>query len=160
MWSCHFGKTLEQMVYINKSLQQSEEGCYLATRISKVVRNEKPYFTCIWKVTLDTTEYEDAEAENAAHLAKMKTMFSFEQFDPEQRKIIEGLDKRDRWKFAFDTIVEFSVSQSQLVDLCLLLAKLGYRIDQLVGHEKEYTFQNRADSSMSMANKKKDDSTD
>jgi hypothetical protein len=66
------------MVYINKSLQQSEEGCYLATRISKVVRNEKPYFTCIWKVTLDTTEYEDAEAENAAHLAKMKTMFSFE----------------------------------------------------------------------------------
>jgi hypothetical protein len=40
----------------------------------------------------------------------MKAMFSFEQFDPEQRKIIEGLDKRDRWKFAFDTIVEFSVS--------------------------------------------------
>lgn len=78
MWSCHFGKTLEQMVYINKSLQQSEEGCYLATRISKVVRNEKPYFTCIWKVALDTMEYEDAEAENAAHLLRMKSMFSFE----------------------------------------------------------------------------------
>ena len=66
MWSCHFGKTLEQMIFINKSLQQSEEGCYLATRISKVIRNGKPYFTCIWKVALDTTEYEDAEAENAA----------------------------------------------------------------------------------------------
>lgn len=105
-------------------------------------------------------EYEDAEAENAAHLLRMKSMFSFEQFDPEQRKIIEGLDKRDRWKFAFDTIVEFSVSQSQLVDLCLLLAKLGYRIDQLVGHEKEWKGNNRVESSMSMNNKKKDDSGD
>lgn len=129
MWSCHFGKTLEQIIYINKSLQQSEEGCYLATRISKVIRNNKPYFTCIWKVALDTTEYEDAEAENAAHAARMKAMASFEQFDPEQRAIIENLDSRDRWKFAFDSIVEFNLSQDQLNDLCQLLGKLGYRID-------------------------------
>lgn len=112
MWSCHFGKTLDQIIYINKSLQQSEEGCYLATRISKVIRNGKPYFTCIWKVNLDTQEYEDAEAENAAHVARMKAMFNFQQYDEEQRKIIESLDKRDRWKFAFDTITEFNLTQN------------------------------------------------
>ena len=110
MWSCHFGKTLDQIIYINKSLQQSEEGCYLATRISKVIRNSKPYFTCIWKVNLDTQEYEDAEAENAAHAARMKAMFNFQQYDEEQKKIIESLDKRDRWKFAFDTITEFNLT--------------------------------------------------
>jgi len=42
-----------------------------------VIRNSKPYFTCIWKVALDTQEYEDAEAENAAHATKMKAMFNF-----------------------------------------------------------------------------------
>ena len=35
---------------------------------------------------------------------------NFEHFDNEQRQIIDGLDKRDRWKFAYDTIVEFNVN--------------------------------------------------
>lgn len=55
----------------------------MATRISKVIRNGKPYFTCIWKVALDTVEYEDAEAENAAQANKMRAMMTFEHFDPE-----------------------------------------------------------------------------
>jgi hypothetical protein len=80
MWSCHFGKTLEQMYAINKALQQSEEGCYLATRISKVIRGGKAFFTCIWKVEIDGVEYEDAEAENAAHQARIGKMHNFEHF--------------------------------------------------------------------------------
>lgn len=77
MWSCHFGKSLDQMMYINKSLQQSEEGIYLASRISKVICNGQLYITCIWKVALETTEYEDAEAEEAAHKAKANAMTTF-----------------------------------------------------------------------------------
>ena len=76
-------------------------------------------------------------------------MFSFEQYNDEQRQIIESLDRRDRWKFAFDTIAEFNLNQHQLNDLCLLLSKLGYRIDQLVGHEKEIN-NNRNDTGMSI----------
>ena len=41
---------------------------------------------------------------------KMKAMFSFEQYNDEQRQIIESLDRRDRWKFAFDTIAEFNLN--------------------------------------------------
>ena len=59
---------------------------------------------------LDLQEYEDAEAENAAHLARLKAMFNFEQYDKEQRQIIESLDKTERWKFAFDTIAEFNLT--------------------------------------------------
>ena len=71
------------MIYINKSLQQSEEGSYLATRISKVHRNGQLFFTCIWKVALEFTEYEDAEAEEAALKAKANAMSSLEKFSPE-----------------------------------------------------------------------------
>ena len=61
-------------------------------------------------MALDTKEYEDAEAENAAHIMRMKAMFSFEQYNDEQKIIIESLDKRDRWKFAFETIAEFNLN--------------------------------------------------
>ena len=38
---------------INKTLQTSEEGCYLPCRIAKVSHSSKILFTCIWKVPLD-----------------------------------------------------------------------------------------------------------
>ena len=53
MWSCHFGKSFEQIININKALQTSEEGCYLPCRIAKVSHSSKILFTCIWKVPLD-----------------------------------------------------------------------------------------------------------
>ena len=53
MWSCHFGKSYDQIININKALQTSDEGCYLPCRIAKVSHSSKILFTCIWKVPLD-----------------------------------------------------------------------------------------------------------
>jgi hypothetical protein len=64
MWSCHFGKTLEQISQINRALQTSDEGCYLPVRISKVSHNNRILFTCIWKVPLEYCEEEEAQEAN------------------------------------------------------------------------------------------------
>ena len=61
MWSCHFGKSYDQIININKALQTSEEGCYLPCRIAKVSHSSRILFTCIWKVPLDYFDYEDEE---------------------------------------------------------------------------------------------------
>ena len=63
MWSCHFGKSLEQVSAINMALQMSEEGSYMLTRISKVSRGSRVLYTCIWKVPLDFFDFEEVDAE-------------------------------------------------------------------------------------------------
>ena len=63
MWSCHFGKSLDQINAINMALQMSEEGCYLPCRIGKVSHSSRVLYTCIWKVPLDYFDFDEIATE-------------------------------------------------------------------------------------------------
>jgi len=93
MWSCHFGKSLEQIMSINQALQTSDEGCYLPSRVAKVCHTSKILFTCIWKVPLDYFDCE--QIENEKYDGK-KT-----DWQPEQLEIIQSLGDENSWKFNY-----------------------------------------------------------
>ena len=108
MWSCHFGKSFDQIININKALQTSEEGCYLPCRIAKVSHSSKILFTCIWKVPLDyfDNEYDD----DGNELPAKQGPNSIRQLSPEQMELIETMDPDNQWKYYYDHVVEFCLS--------------------------------------------------
>ena len=105
MWSCHFGKSLEQIGAINMALQMSEEGSYLPCRISKVSHSGRILYTCIWKVPLDFFDFEEVAADGDENCdgtiirRKIQT-----EWTPEQIEIIDSFNEPgNRWKFQFDS---------------------------------------------------------
>lgn len=54
-------------------------------------------------------------------------------WSPEQLEIIDTFGKENRWKFHFETVVEYSMTQNQLHEKCQQLVRLGYRVDQIIG---------------------------
>ena len=116
MWSCHFGKNLEQIIQINRALQTSEEGCYLPTRMSKVSHNNKILFTCIWKVPLDYCDDDDDDIpdlksnEESKEKQQPRPQRPKFEWSPEQQEVIDTFGKENRWKFHFETIVEYSLT--------------------------------------------------
>ena len=121
----------------------SEEGCYLPCRIAKVSHSSRILYTCIWKVPLDYFDFEEPIGEGDStncdpHTVVMKRKIQTE-WTKEQIEIIESFEELDeRWKFQFDSFVEYNMNQNQLHDKCQKLARLGYRVDQIVGIQHSF----------------------
>ena len=114
MWSCHFGKSFEQIVNINKALQTSEEGCYLPYRIAKVSHSSKILFTCIWKVPLDyfDMQYDEHgnEIEHEGGMSNGQGGSSKREWSPEQQELIASMGAENSWKFFYDSVVEYCLT--------------------------------------------------
>ena len=42
------------------------------------------------------------------------------------------------WKFLYDSVVEYCLSQNSLHERCQKMARLGYRVDQIVGLQHNF----------------------
>ena len=137
MWSCHFGKSLEQINAINMALQMSEEGSYLPCRIAKVSHSSRILYTCIWKVPLNYYEQEEHISDSVNVECDEHTVIRSRpkfEWTEEQIEIIKTFPTTDQqWKFQYETFVDYNMSQNQLHDRCQKLARLGYRVDQIIG---------------------------
>ena len=120
----------------------SEEGSYLPCRIAKVSHSSRILYTCIWKVPLNYYEEElqspdSVNVECDEHVV-IRTKPK-QEWTTEQIEIIKTFSAQDQqWKFQFETFVDYNMSQNQLHDRCQKLARLGYRVDQIIGIQHSF----------------------
>lgn len=52
---------------------------------------------------------------------------------PEQQEIIHSMGIENGWKFQYDSVVEYCMNQNTLHERCQKMARLGFRVDQIIG---------------------------
>lgn len=110
--------------------------------------SSKILFTCIWKVPLDyfdepedgTPEHEEAKDGNTnmMYSSKLQGPNAKRDWSSEQLEIIQSLGPENSWKFYYDSVVEYCLSQNSLHERCQKMARLGYRVDQIVGIQHNF----------------------
>ena len=99
MWSCHFGKSLDQINAINMALQMSEEGSYLPCRIAKVSHSSRILYTCIWKVPLNYYDEENQSPDSVNVECDEHTVIRSrpkQEWTAEQIEIIKTFSTQDQ----------------------------------------------------------------
>ncbi len=59
-------------------------------------------------------------------------------WSPEQLEILQMFGADQLWKFNYDSVIEYCLSQNTLHERCQKMARLGYRVDQIVGIQHNY----------------------
>ena len=77
--------------------------------------SSKILFTCIWKVPLDFFDSDLMEQEGRYEPAPTKKP---PEWSPEQIEIIQSMGDDGGWKFNYDSVIEYCLTQNNLHERC------------------------------------------